>query len=256
MLKYFCSFFCLPVSALIFAGLFSSSVHAQKNAGMPENPVKVLIVTGVEIPAHNWRVQALKLREALSASPRIDVRLADDVEVLGTDLIFDYNVLLLNFKNVQPLKREEAVRKNLVRFITEGGGLMYFHFTCGAFEDWKEYEQISGRIWNPKFRAHDPFQEFTVSIIKNEHPVMQGISDFRITDELYTCLDGTREIDILAEAQSSVDGKMYPMTFTFLEGKGRGFHTVLGHNDKAFASPELTVMLQNAAIWCANQVCN
>ena len=82
---------------------------------------------------------------------------------------------------------------------------------------------------------------------------MKGISDFRITDELYTCLDGQHDIEVLAEAKSSVDGKMYPMAFVFTEGKGRGFHTVLGHDAKAFEAPELTTMLQNAALWCSGR---
>ena len=214
-------------------------------------PVRVLIVTGVDYPGHPWRIQAIELRKVLQASPQIDVRLAEDIEILGTDLIFDYDVLFLNLKNYDPLKREEAARNNLLRFIREGGGLMFFHFTGGAFEDWPEYQQIAGRVWNPAFRGHDPYQEFTVQITNKEHPIMQGVSDFRITDELYTCLDGQREIEVLAEAKSSVDNKMYPMAFTFTEGKGRGFHTVLGHDAKAFDAPELTTMLQNAVLWCA-----
>jgi type 1 glutamine amidotransferase len=218
-----------------------------------EKPVRVLIVTGVDYPGHPWRTQAVELRKALQKSKHIDVRLAEDIETLGTDLIFDYDVLLLNFKNYDPLKREDAAKSNLTRFICEGGGLMFFHFTGGAFENWPEYQRIAGRVWNPEFRGHDPYQEFTVQVMKKEHPVMRGISDFRITDELYTCLDGHRDIDILAEAKSSVDGKMYPMAFVFTEGNGRAFHTVLGHDAKAFDTPELTSLLQNASLWCAKR---
>lgn len=216
-------------------------------------PVKVLIVTGVDYPGHPWRTQAVELRKAFAAQERIDVRLAEDIEILATDLIFDYDVLMLNFKNYDPLKREKAAKENLVRFINEGGGLMYFHFTCGAFEKWPQFEQIAGRIWNPDFRGHDPYQEFTVNIVRKEHPVMKGINDFKITDELYTCLDGNREIEVLAEAKSSVDDKMYPIAFVLSQGQGRAFHTVLGHDAKAFDAPELSTMLRQAALWCAKQ---
>ena len=242
--------FCLLFLFFSFATL---NVYAADATVDAEKPVRVLIVTGVDYPGHPWRTQALELHKALGATPLIDVRLVDDVEVLGTDLIFDYDVLMMNFKNYDPLKREEAAKKNLVRFINEGGGLMYFHFTGGAFENWPEFVNVSGRVWNPSFRAHDPYQEFTVQITRKDHPIMKGINDFKITDELYTCLDGKREIEVLAESKSSVDGKMYPMAFVFTEGKGRGFHTVLGHDGKAFESPELTPLLQNAAIWCAGR---
>ena len=239
------------LAGLVFAIILGVSSQTLMAENVP--PVRVLIVTGVDYPGHPWRTQALELRQALGASEQIDVRLADDVEILGTDLVFDYDVLMLNFKNYDPLKREQAAQANLLRFVREGGGLMYFHFTGGAFEDWPEYQQIAGRVWNPELRGHDPYQEFTVQITQKDHPVMSGVGDFKITDELYTCLDGEREIDVLAEAKSSVDGKMYPIAFVFTEGEGRAFHTVLGHDGKAFNAPELTTMLQNAALWCVKR---
>ncbi|MGL4594412.1 MAG: ThuA domain-containing protein [Thermoguttaceae bacterium] len=240
----------------LFSILIGSSVSlaAEKDTTKTEpKQVRVMIVTGIDYPGHPWKSQAIELRKALESSPLLDVRLVDDIEILGTDVIFDYDVLFCNFKNYDPLKRETAAKENMLRFIRGGGGLMYFHFSGGAFQNWPEFETIAGRIWNPSFRGHDPFQEFTVQITKPEHPIMRGIGNFNISDELYTCLDGKKEIDILAEAKSSVDGKMYPMTFTFTEGKGRGFHTVLGHNEKAFAPPEVTKMLQQAVIWCAGR---
>lgn len=228
-------------------------VKPEKLFAAEKDPVKVLIVTGVDYPGHPWRTQAIELRKALAGEKRIDVRLAEDIEILGTDLIFDYDVLLLNFKNYDPLKREKAAKENLLRFIREGGGLMFFHFTGGAFQDWPEYRTIAARVWNPEFRGHDPYQAFTVNVVKKDHAVMKGIQDFRITDELYTCMDGDREIEVLAEAKSSVDGKTYPMVFVFTEGKGRGFHTVLGHDGRAFESPELGELLRRGALWCARR---
>jgi len=244
-------FFRLPLLFGLILFLCCGLAGAQESTG--EKPIRVLIVTGVDYPGHPWRELALQLRKALGASDKIDVRLADDVEVLGTDLIFDYDVLMLNFKNYDPLKREKVAQVNLLRFIREGGGLMFFHFTCGAFENWPEFGQIAGRVWNPELRAHDPHGQFTVQITKKEHPIMQGLSDFQILDELYTCTDAKREVEVLAEAKSVVDGKMYPMAFVFEEGRGRGFHTLLGHDERSFHSPELTKMLQNAAIWCAGR---
>ena len=236
------------VAAAIFCFIYSTVSNAAE-------PVKtrVLIVTGVDYPGHPWQTQGLHIRKALDQSDEIEVRLAEDIEILATDLIFDYDVLFLNFKNYDPLKRESKAKENLVKFVNDGGGLMYFHFTGGAFENWPEYRKIAGRVWNPSFRGHDPYQEFTVHITKPEHQIMKGIKDFRITDELYTCLDGDKEIEVLANAKSSEDGKTYPMAFVFTQGKGRVFHTVLGHDGKAFDTPELSTMLRNAAIWCAKR---
>jgi len=238
----------LLVLSFFIAG--SQTTPAQAPA---EKPVRVLIVTGVDYPGHPWKTQAVLLQRELGVARHIDIQLSEDIEVLGTDAIFDYDVLMMNFKNYDPLKREEQAKANLVRFITEGGGLMYFHFTGGAFEGWKEFERIAGRVWNPQLRGHDPYQQFTVDIIQKEHPIMRGISAFPIVDELYTCLEGKKEIEILATAKSSEDGKDYPMAFAFTEGEGRGFYTPLGHDAKAFEAPQLGQMLRNAALWCAKR---
>lgn len=236
---------------LLVCSVLLLAVLAMAQNSPAAEPVKVMIVTGVDYPGHPWRTQAVELRKALTASKKIDVRLVEDIEVLGTNLIFDYDVLLLNFKNYDPLKREEAAKNNLLRYVTEGGGIMCFHFTGGAFEGWADFQRVAGRVWNPQARGHDPYQQFAVRVQQKDHPIMQGVSDFKITDELYTCLEGEKEINVLADAVSSVDGKSYPMVFTFSEGKGRCFYTPLGHDGKAFLAPELTTILQNAALWCA-----
>ena len=239
---------------LVFVFSFFIAVSQTTPAQAPaEKPVQVLIVTGVDYPGHDWRTIGRLLRRELEASKHINTEYTANIEVLGTNLIFNYDVLMMNFKNYDPLEREEQAKANLVRFITEGGGLMYFHFTGGAFENWKEFEQIAGRVWNPQLRGHDPYQQFTVDIIQKEHPIMRGISAFPIVDELYTCLEGTRKIEVLATAKSSEDGKDYPMAFAFTEGQGRGFYTPLGHDTKAFEAPQLGQMLRNAALWCAKR---
>ena len=120
-------------------------------------------------------------------------------------------------------KREAAVHANLRRFVEEGGGLVYFHFACGAFQEWDEFVKIAGRVWDPKKRAHDPHGAFEVRYVDKEHPIAKGLADFKITDELYTCLGGDVPIHVVAEATSAVDGKAYPMAFVFKLEKGECF---------------------------------
>ncbi len=236
--------FCL---VLLF---FASAVWSQE----PKSErIRVLLVTGEDYKGHPWRELGPKLRDMLNGDKEIDCRLVDDMEILGTDVVFDYDVLCCNFKNYEPLKRQELAKKNLLKFVNDGGGLMYYHFTCGAFQNWPEFETISGRVWNPKLRGHDPFGTFKVEIVDKEHPITKAIADFEITDELYTCLDGTREIHPIAEAVSKVDGKRYPIAFVFEQGKGRVFHTVLGHDSRALAAPQLGTLLKNAVHWTAGK---
>ena len=245
-------------SLMLLVFLFSmTGVHAAddiQNTNTSEKctPVRVLIVTGVEYPGHPWKEIAPRLRVLLDADERLEVRVVEDPEVLGTDLIDDYQVLVIHFKNYDPLRREETAQRNLVKFVESGGGLMYYHFACGAFQEWKDFEKIAGRVWNPQLRGHDPFGEFQVRVADPEHSIMNDVHDFMITDELYTCLDGTTPIHVIAEAKSVVDEKMYPIAFVLECGEGRIFHSVLGHDLRALDAEEHVKMLRNAATWCGH----
>jgi len=70
-------------------------------------------------------------------------------------------------------------------------------------------------------------------------------------DELYTCLAGEAPIHILAKATSKVDKKDYPMAFVLNYGKGRVFHTVLGHDGRAYAAPAVGELMRRGCAWTA-----
>ena len=234
--------------------LFFVAVSTSVAAETPEEKkIRVLIVDDLSTGYYQmWT--ATTLRNIIRQDKRFDVVLAEDAEILGTDLPFDYDVILLHFKNYRKPKRDAAMKANLEKFVDEGGGLFVFHFSSGAFEDWPEYEKLSGRIWDPKKRGHDNYRRFTVLITDKAHPITKDIGNFDIDDELYTCLrDSEVPIHVLAEAVSNVDNKTYPMAFTLEKGKGRIFHTTLGHDDKSLSAEGFRNLIKRALVWCAKK---
>ena len=219
-----------------------------------EESVRVLIIDNPG-PGYYHMPTAVTLRNVILQDKRFEVVLVEDAEILGTDLPSDYDVILLHFKNYREPKRNAAMKANLEKFVTEGGGLFVFHFACGAFEDWKPgFEKLAGRIWDPKLPGHDPYGPFTVRVVDPTHPITKELRNFEIHDELYTCLkESTVPIHVLAEATSKVDGKQYPMAFVLENGKGRIFHTTLGHDDKSLSCEEFRTMIRRAIAWCAKQ---
>ena len=81
-------------------------------------------------------------------------------------------------------------------------------------------------------------------------PRLLGLTDFDTDDELYTCLDGTLPIQVLATAKSKVDQKDYPMAFVLTPGRGRTFHCVLGHDLKAL-NDTVGKLYRNGTLWAA-----
>jgi type 1 glutamine amidotransferase len=237
----------------LFALLVILSVAAVEGEEPDATPVRVLIVTGVDYQGHRWQQTAPALREVLQADKRMEARIVEDHEFLASDVIFDYDVVLLHFKNYDPTQRGEQVQANLKQFVQEGGGLVLYHFACGAFEPWDEFEQLAGRVWDKTMRAHDPRGPFTVTIVDRDHPVTRGLDDFETDDELYTCLGGDAPIEVLATARSRVDNKEYPMAFVLDLGEGRVFHTPLGHDVRAVTLPGPAELVRRGCLWAAGR---
>ncbi len=210
-----------------------------------------LIVTGQDHPGHKWRQTAPVLAELLQQDSRMQVRAVEDPHFLDSSALYRYNVVVLHFMNWEVSAPGPAARENLRRFVHDGGGLVLIHFACGAFQDWPEFRNLAGRIWNPKLRGHDPRGPFRVDIVDNKHSITQGLQSFETDDELYTCLAGDRPIRVLATAKSKVDGKDYPMAFVFNYGKGLVFHSLLGHDVKAISNPDVSELFRRGCAWAS-----
>ena len=212
---------------------------------------RVLLITGEDYPGHKWRETTPVLRQQLAKDSRLRIDVVEDLTFLRTPKLHDYGAVVMHFKNYDPKVPGPEGQANLERFVRQGGGLVLVHFACGAFQEWPEFVKIAGRVWNPKLRGHDPYGKFRVEIRETGHPLTRGLASFETTDELYTCLDGDVPITVLAESQSKVDQKRYPMVFVLDYGKGRVFHCPLGHDVAAFQAEGVGELFRRGSAWAA-----
>lgn len=212
---------------------------------------RVLLITGEDYPGHKWQQTTPVLKAQLEEGGNLDVDVLDDLTKLADTKLDSYDAVVMHFKNYDPKVPGRAGFDKLDSYVREGGGLVLVHFACGAFQEFKsDFESLVGRAWNDKLRGHDPYGPFQVRIADPEHPVTRGMKDFETTDELYTCLDGTTPIHVVADAVSKVDGKTYPMAFVLEPGKGRVFHCVLGHNVPALDNDQVGELFRRGTAWC------
>jgi type 1 glutamine amidotransferase len=216
-------------------------------------PARLLIVTGVDHPAHRWQETAPALKALLEKDPRLSVRIVEDPHLLDSAALDSYQAVILYFQNWQVAGPGPAAQKNLQRYVEKGGGLVSVHFGCGAWHgEWPEYQKILGRVWHGiNGSQHDPRGAFTVRITDPNHPVTRGLSDFETDDELYTCLTGDEPIHLLAQAKSKVDQRDHAMAFVRDYGKGRVFLTTLGHDVKALTSASAPQLIRQGCAWAA-----
>lgn len=212
---------------------------------------KVIIVTGADHPAHNWRQTAPALADVLRRDKRLVVTAVDDPNFLALPKLREYDVVVLHFMKWEQPTPGQKERENLQKFVQDGKGLFILHFGSGSFYDWPEFRNLAGRVWDPKLPAHDPKGPFHVNIIDTEHAITKGLQSFDTDDELYTCLAGERPITLLATARAKVDGKDHPMAFVFNYGKGRVFHTALGHDVAAITNSNVAELFRRGCAWAA-----
>lgn len=191
----------------------------------------------------------------------------------------DYDVVVCNYTgDAWP----EKVRANFTQFVRDGGGLVIFHAADNAFPEWPEYNEMIGVggwggrneksgpmvLWRDgkivfdtspgAGGTHGPQHEFLVETRDPEHPIMKGLPPRwkHATDELYSKLRGpAKNLTVLATAFAGPEKKgtaqHEPVLMTISFGKGRVFHTALGHGPLAMSGFGFQVTLQRGTEWAA-----
>lgn len=192
----------------------------------------------------------------------------------------DYDVVIGNY--IGPRWPEETER-DFVEFVSGGGGFVSVHSADNAFPDWADYSRMTGvggwygrneqagphvylddsgktvRDTSPGAAGHHgPQHKYRVRIRDTEHPITRGLPTewLHTQDELYDTLRGPAEdMHILATAYSDPQydgtGKHEPMLMVLPYGRGRVFHTVMGHADYSMNCVGFVTTLLRGTEWAA-----
>lgn len=169
-----------------------------------------------------------------------------------------YKVIVSNY-NGESWSPE--TQQAFLKYVREGGGFVSVHAADNSFPEWADYNRMIGvggwggrneksgpylRLRNGQFvhdtsagtgGSHGQQHAFVLETRAPEHPIMKGLPArwMHAKDELYDRLRGPAEnVTVLASAFSDKEtrgsGEHEPLLMTIPFGKGRVFHTALGHN--------------------------
>ena len=238
-------------AVVVFTGLllFSAS-NLTTAAGVEPAAARVLLVTGIDYPGHQWRETTPVLVEALTSDARLRVDVLEDPYRLDTTDLSPYRAVFLHFMNWEKPDPNDQAKENLRGFVERGGGMVMIHFACGAFQGWPEFRNLAGRIYD-RTNTHDPRGPFAVEVANTNHAITRGLASFGVDDELYICLAGEKPVDVLATARSKITKRDHPMAFVHSYGQGRVFQTPLGHDVKALRSGRTLELIRRGTLWAA-----
>ncbi|MEM6689999.1 MAG: family 16 glycoside hydrolase [Planctomycetota bacterium] len=191
----------------------------------------------------------------------------------------EYDAVLSNYSG--PDWNNET-RQRFVDFVTSGGAFVSIHAADNAFPGWVEYNRMTGLGgWGDRNEKSGPYvrwqenaqkmvldyspgrggshgkrEPFLIEVRVPDHPITRGLpSEFMQTeDELYGELRGpTENLHVLATAFSRKEnggtGEHEPILMTTHFGRGRVFHSVLGHDLKAMSGVAFQQTLLRGIEW-------
>jgi type 1 glutamine amidotransferase len=238
----------LPAFLLAACCLITINVSA---ADSPKK-ISVLLVTGDDVaPAHNWAEVSQAIKETLLACGKFDVKVCEDAGILDSANLNRYDVVFLHLYNQKTPAPSPGARANLEKFVQGGKGLVVSHLSSASWGDWAEFRKMCGRYWVMGTSGHGPRSVFEAKVVKTDHPITSGMSNFKADDELYAKLQGSGPIDVLVAADSDFSGKTEPLAFTIEYGQGRVFHEAFGHDGKAIKDPNVQKLIQRGCEWAA-----
>jgi type 1 glutamine amidotransferase len=242
---------------------------------------KALIIDGQN--NHDWKSTTPLLKKAIEDSGLFTVDVATSPS--GKDFASwnpefgKYQVVVSNYNGAD---WPEAMQKSFVEYVKAGGGLVIVHAANNSFGKWKEYNEIIGLGgWGDRNEKSGPYvyykddklvrdeskgsggshgsqHEFQVIVRDADHPITKGMPAvwLHAKDELYDRLRGPAEnMTVLATSWSDPKqggrGAHEPMIFTVNYGKGRVFHTPMGHADYSMKCVGFITTLQRGTEWAA-----
>jgi uncharacterized protein len=263
--------------------LFALSLALLAGVTSAEEKLKVLIVDGQNNHG-NWPTTTKMMKSYLEDSGRFAVDVATTAPQ-GTDPNFKpefkkYDVVVSNYNGADWPKETQ---KAFVDYVKGGGGFVVVHAANNSFGNWKEYNEIIGLGgWGGRNEKsgpyvfvndegklvrddsagsgghHGPQHPFQIIVRDPDHPITQDMPRewMHVQDELYDLLRGPGEnMQILATAYADKakggSGRHEPMIFTIEYGKGRVFHTPMGHGNNSQECVGFITTLVRGAEWAA-----
>lgn len=222
------------LSLLLVLGLFPVVQAAE-----PDAKSRVLVVAG----GHGYQVEPF--RKVFAGWADMECTFVD--ETTGGEAFEDiadwpYDAIVLYNYMKNPSEKQRA---NFLKLLDEGVGLVILHHAIYGYRPWGEFQGIVG-VTSWLDHAKDNV-ELSIHIEDPNHPITQGLADFKLTGEAYIGHDLDPKVHVLLTTDSPENSKAIAWTHTYRNAPVCYFQ--LGHDSEAYDKPEFGAFLGAAIRW-------
>ena len=213
--------------------------------------LNLLIITG----GHDFERDAfISMFDSFSDMEYKEVTQPQANTLYADQKINEFDVLIF-YDMVQEIKDQQ--KSAFLDLLNQGKGIVFLHHSLVSYQNWEDFENIvggryylkpdtlqGGHIISSKYK-HGVI--IPVEIADKGHPIMEGLTNFEIHDEVYSNYKVLPGVHPLLITKHSESGEI--LAWTNWYGKSRIVYIQLGHDHFAYENPSYRRLVQQAIRW-------
>ena len=192
---------------------------------------------------------------------------SDDVAMYLPENLAKFDAIIMNNSNGQWIRPTEAdmprfkqygdtqdavealLRKSLLEYVRNGGGIVAYHHAIGGNNGWPEFKELIGAgYW-----GHPWNEEVAIKLEEPDHPLLKAFdgADFRIAEEIFQFREpySRKKLRVLLSLDTDETNMTVPwihrkdgdfgIAWIHKYGQGRVFYCAIGHRTEIWWNPTI-----------------